>query len=98
MLFIFWELLSESVSFSMCEMRCGLHRGVVKMNEQVCISSSDPDPALGKQVGSYPFYTSNSFLLSSSRYPKFPRTQKRTGKRKELSMMALNMHKALATA
>lgn len=39
---------SESVSFSMCEMCGGLHRGVVKMSEQMYISNSDQDPVLGK--------------------------------------------------
>lgn len=76
----------------MCEMCCGLHRGVVKLNEQMYISNSDQDPGLGK------FILLSSFLLSSSLHPKFPRTQKRTGKRRKLSMMALSMHNDLAAA
>lgn len=75
-------LFSESVSFSMCEMCCGLHRGVVKMNEQMYISNSDQDQGWVSAA-----YTSNSFQLSSSLYPKLPRTEER----RELSRMALSM-------
>lgn len=37
-------------------------------------------------------YTSNSFLLSSSLYPKFPRTQQRTRGEEGAILMALSMH------
>lgn len=62
---------SESVSYSMCEMCCGLHRGVVKMNEQTHRSNSDQDPVLGKCCLCFRFCSAAIFSIPS--VPKGPK-------------------------
>lgn len=77
---------SESVSFSMCEMCYGLHKGAVKLNEQMCISDSDQDTVLGKRLGPYLHFECFSAFISST--PEVPKDPK--GDRGEASVMALS--------